>query len=330
MVRNRIEVSIALSANARTQPLIDGTVEADGLRLIPTVVHPSEMFWRQLHFGDFDISEMSLSSLLIAVAKGDRTWMALPIYTMRRFFQTMILVRREAGIDKPTDLIGRRVGVPEYQQTSAIWSRGILEDFYDVSPRDVEWFMERGADRSHGAATGFTPPEGVRLQQIPPEKDIGTMLASGELDATLLYINDRNLVDRSRLDVTEYAEPLFRDAGAETTRYYGETGLYPINHAVVVRRSLAEQHPWIILNLFKAFEAARARAQATATAWLQPFVETGQLAMPAIGLQNDPMPYGFTRARREIEVLADYVHRQGLTDRCLALEEIFAESTLEL
>jgi 4,5-dihydroxyphthalate decarboxylase len=330
MVKDRLDVSIALSANARTQPLIDGTIQAEGLRFIPTVVHPSEMFWRQLHFGDFDISEMSLSSLLIAVAKGNRTWVAIPVYTMRRFFQTMILVRRGSGIEQPSDLIGRRVGVPEYQQTSAIWSRGILEDYHGVSPRDVEWFMERGPDRSHGSATGFVAPPGIRLSQIPPDKDIGGMLASSELDATLLYINDRNLVDRSRLDISEFAEPLFRDAVAESQRYYGETGLYPINHAVVVRRSLAEQHPWIVLNLFKAFEAARVQAQLTASAWLQPFVETGRLAMPAMTIADDPMPYGFGKSRRELEILTGYVHRQGLTERRLALDDIFAPSTLEL
>lgn len=331
MSGNTIDVSVALSDNARTRPLIEGTVTAQGLRLIPTVVHPSEMFWRQLHFGDFDISEMSLSSLLIAAARGDRSWAALPIYTMRRFFHTSILVRRGAGIAAPADLRGRRVGVPEYQQTSAIWTRGILEDAFGVSARDIEWFMERGPDRSHGAATGFTPPEGVRLNRIPPEKDIGSMLASGELDATLLYLNDRNLVDRARLDISEIAEPLFKDALAEGRRYHAETGLYPINHAVVVRRSLLERHPWIALNLFKAFEAARERLQADAASWIQGFADTAALEdADALALDRDPMPYGFAKARRELEAVARYVHRQGLTDRVVALEEVFAESSVHL
>lgn len=328
MTGPRLDISIALGDNARTRPLIDGRVQADGVRLIPTVVHPSEMFWRQLHFGDFDVSEMSLSSLFIAAARGDRTWVALPVYTMRRFFHTLIMVRRGAGIERPGDLVGRRVGVPEYQQTSAIWARGALEDFYDVRARDLEWFMERGPDRSHGSATGFTPPEGVRLHQIPPEKDIGTMLADGELDATLLYLNTQNLVDRARRGIDDVAEPLFRDRAAEERRYHSETGLFPINHALVIRRSLFERHPWLALNLFKAFDRARELVHATAAEWIDPFVATGLMPSPSVGPADDPMPYGFARARREIETVAAYVHRQGLADRQVAIEEVFAESCL--
>jgi 4,5-dihydroxyphthalate decarboxylase len=329
--KQRVEASIALSQNARTAQILDGSLTVEGLRLIPTVVHPSEMFWRQLHFGDFDISEMSMSLLLIAAARGDRSWVALPIYTMRRFFHTSILVRKGAGIDAPQDLRGRRVGVPEYQQTSAIWARGVLQDSFGVEAKDIEWHMERGPDRSHGSATGFTPPEGVVLNQIPPEKDIGTMLANGELVATLLYLNDRNLVDRARLDISEFTEPLFRDPLAEGRRFHAETGLYPINHTVVVRRTLLERHPWIALNLFKAFEKAREDLQAAAASWIQGFVETGAVEQPSLlSLGADPMSYGFAQARRELEAVARYVHQQGLTAREVRLDEIFAESTLHL
>jgi 4,5-dihydroxyphthalate decarboxylase len=325
-----LDISIALSSNARTQPLIDGSIAPEGIRLLPTRVHPSEMFWRQLHYADFDVSEMSLSSLLIATARGDRSWVALPVYTMRRFFQTAILVRRGSGIETPRDLIGRRVGVPEYQQTSAIWSRGILEDFHGVSPRDVEWFMERGPDRSHGSATGFAPPAGVRLTQIPPDKDIGTMLAERELDATLLYLPDPNLVDRARVDVRDFTRPLFTDPLQESRAYHARTGLFPVNHAVVVRRELVERYPWIVLNLYNAFEAARASVQRIAAEWLDPFVAVGRIDEVDAGLTNDPMPYGIASTRRELETLAGYVHRQGLTDRPVEFEAMFAPSTLAL
>src|SRR5262249_38720181 len=151
---------------------------------------------------------------------------------------------------------GKRVGVPEYQQTAAIWSRGILEHEFGVHAREMEWFMERNPDKSHGGSTGFTPPPGVRLQYIPPTTDIGEMLIKGELDATLLYFGRRNLVDRSSVDYTSdpRIQPLF-DPAVEGPRYFGKTGLFPINHTVVARRSLLEKHPWLALNLFSAFVA---------------------------------------------------------------------------
>src|SRR5215813_2495531 len=191
----RLELSIALSENPNTRALLDGAVQAEGIELLPTAVHPSEMFWRQLRFAEFDVSEMSMSSLLIATSRGPTPWMALPVFTTREFFHTRILVRADAGITAPADLRGKRVGVPEYQQTAAIWGRGVLENEFGVPPRDMEFFMERVADRSHGGATGFKPPAGVTVHQIPASTNIGEMLVGGELDATLLYLARGNLID---------------------------------------------------------------------------------------------------------------------------------------
>src|SRR5881396_1224519 len=178
-----IPISIAMASNPRTWPIFDGRVKPDGITLIPSAVHPSELFWRQLRFADFDVSEMSFSSLIMARSKGDDRWVGLPIFTTRKFFHAEILVRRDSGIDRPGDLKGKRVGVPEYQQTAALWSRGVLKHEFGVDPTDLEWWMERTPERSHGGATGFRPPEGVRFHQIPAEESIGTMLMDGKLDA---------------------------------------------------------------------------------------------------------------------------------------------------
>ncbi|HEX3484278.1 MAG TPA: PhnD/SsuA/transferrin family substrate-binding protein, partial [Micropepsaceae bacterium] len=134
--RSVLELSAAMSDNPRTRPVIEGRVPFEGLRLVPTTVHPSEMFWRQLRYGDFDVSEMSLSTLTILTSKGNRDWVGLPIYTMRKFFHNEIVVRKDAGINTPADLKGKRVGVPEYQQTAAIWTRGVLEHEFGVHARD--------------------------------------------------------------------------------------------------------------------------------------------------------------------------------------------------
>jgi 4,5-dihydroxyphthalate decarboxylase len=333
MPRHRWGLSIALSDNPNTRPLIDGAVTPEGISLTPTVVHPSEMFWRQLKFAEFDVSEMSMSSLLIATAQGPTPWVALPVFTTREFFHTRVLVRADAGIAAPADLRGKRVGVPEYQQTAAIWSRGVLENEFGVHPREMTFFMERTPERSHGGSTGFTPPAGVTVNPIPASTNIGEMLVSGELDATLLYLTDRNLVDRSRIDLAQEkrVRPLFADRAAEGWRYYAKTGIYPINHAVVIRRTLLEQHPWIALNLYAAFAAARAQVLRAGAVALASHLETGVLGEDARRvIATDPMAYGIAATRKVLETIADYVHAQGLAARRVELSELFAAGTLDL
>ena len=175
----KLQLSLALASNPRSWPILDGTVKPDGIELVPTVVHPSELFWRQLRFADFDVSEMSFSSLMMARAGGDERWVGLPIFTTRKFFHAQILVRREAEIKTPADLRGRRVGVPEYQQTAALWARGILQHEFGVSPTQMEFWMERVPTHSHAGGVGFKPPPGVTIKQIPAEKNIGGMMLAG-------------------------------------------------------------------------------------------------------------------------------------------------------
>jgi 4,5-dihydroxyphthalate decarboxylase len=328
-----IELSFAVGPNERTRPLISGYVRAEGIDLVTTVVDPSEIFWRQLRFGDFDVSEMSLSSFLIATARGDDRWVAIPVYTTRRFFHTWILVRQGAGINEPADLRGKRVGVPEYQQTAAVWSRGILQQEFGVLPGEIEWFMERGPDKSHGRATGFAPPRGVRINQIQSNKNIGDMLLSDELDATLLYVRKDNLVDRSKadLDRSDRIRPLFTDVNAEKARYFLKTGIFPINHVVVMKRALYDRHPWIAINLYKAFLAAKRQAEADARVLFEAYLETGAVnATDRTLLASDLAPYGLREARPVVETLIRYGREQELLARDVALEELFAPSTLDL
>ena len=328
-----LQLSLIMGANDRSRPVLDGIVQPDGIDLTCTVAHPSEIFWRQLHFKEFDVSEMSLSSLLMAMAHGNRDWVGLPIFTSRRFFHTGAWVRAESGIEKPEDLKGKRVGVPEYQQTAALWSRGVLKHEFGVEPEDLEWYMERTEERSHGGATGFTPPKGIRFNRIPADQSIGTLLVDGKLDATLLYLTDNNLVDRSR--VTLEGNPrfhlLFPNPAAEGKRYFEKTGIFPINHGMVVRRSLYEQHPWVALNIFNAFREAKERSAKRMRELVATHVELGLLGPDAArALAIDPYPYGVKSNQKVLETVAAYSYEQGLTPRLMKMEEIFAPSTLDL
>jgi 4,5-dihydroxyphthalate decarboxylase len=270
---------------------------------------------------------------VIATANGPTDWVAIPVFTMRHFFHTSVLVRKGAGIEKPSDLRGKRIGVPEYQQTWAVWSRGIFADEFGVQPKDNIWYMERAPEQSHGGATGFTPPPGVEFHYIPPATNIGEMMVKGELDATVLYIVDRNLIDRSKVDLDSRSDihTLFPDPHAEATRYYAKTGMYPINHTVVVRRSLLEREPWIARNLYDAFVAAKAYGKNQRDAWLESYFATGLLnADQRAALARDPMPNGVVAARRELETIARYDYEQGLAKRLVSLDELFAPDCMTL
>jgi 4,5-dihydroxyphthalate decarboxylase len=328
----KLRLSIGITSNPRTWPVLDGQVTADGIDLVPSVVHPSELFWRQLRFADFDVSEMSFSSLMMARANGDERWVGLPVFTTRKFFHTEILVRRNSGIETPVDLKGRRVGVPEYQQTAALWTRGILQHEFGVAPKDMEFWMERTPSHSHRGAMGFTSPAGVTIHQIPPEKNIGTMMLSGELEATLLYLVNSNLIDRSTADLWHHPDikPLFPDTLAEGVRFYRKTGIYPINHGMVIKREIVEEHPWTVLNLLKAFECANEIANQQRLEHVSYYLAAGLIPREAKeALAKSIVTHGIKANRHVLETAAQYSFEQGLTPRLVKLEEVFAASTME-
>jgi 4,5-dihydroxyphthalate decarboxylase len=328
-----LPLSIAMADNPRTRPIFERKVKPDGIDLICTALHASELFWRQLRFGDFDVSEMSLSSLMIAAASGDDRWVGIPVFTTRRMFQVGILVRKDRGIDKPADLKGKKMGVPEYQQTAALWTRGYLQHEYDVHPRDMEFWMERNEDHSHGAATGFKPPPGVKISYIPNDTNMGEMLLQGKLDGALRYLSGtNNLVDRSTADLYRHPDfkTLFPDPHAEGVRFYRKTGIYPINHGMVIRRELAERHPWVILNIFKAFQQANELAERARKEAVEYHLETGLLPPEARKALAMPLVrHGIEANRKVLETTAQYSFEQGLTPRLVKLEEIFAPSVME-
>ena len=241
-------------------------------------------------------------------------------------------MRKDAGIDKPADLKGKHVGVPEYQQTAALWSRGVLQHEFGVHPKDMEFWMERPPSRSHGGATGFKPPPGVTVNQIPAEKSIGSMMLSGELDARHASIwSIRNLIDRSTVDLHNHPEikPLFPDPLAEGVRFYRKTGLYPINHGMVIKRELAEKHPWALTNILKAFNAANALAEQQRVAHVEYHVETGLIPAEAGKALHIPIvSHGIAANRHVLETIAQYSVEQGLTPRPMQLDEIFAASMM--
>ncbi|HVB06463.1 MAG TPA: hypothetical protein VNF07_09505 [Acidimicrobiales bacterium] len=331
-----LELSFSIGRNPRSNPILTGEVKPEGIDLHPSSIHPSELFWRQLGYQEFQASEMSMSSLLIALAHGIDTWVGVPIFTSRQFFHTGVLVREGSGITKPEELHGKRVGVPEYQQTAALWARGILSDEYGVDPKQIHWVMERPPERSHGGATGFDPATiGIDLSYMPSDTDMGEMIVDGELDACLLYIaGGNNLVDRSSRPLGEPGSGATRlfDRRAEASRYFKKTGLYPVNHCVAVRRDVVEANPWVPVALYEAFVEAKNLAARRTLAGVEGFVELGLISESAEAdlLGTDLFPYGIKANGHLLETITRFSYEQGLSGRLLTIEDIFHPSTLEL
>ncbi|MGH6672941.1 MAG: PhnD/SsuA/transferrin family substrate-binding protein [Xanthobacteraceae bacterium] len=329
-----LQLSLAITSNPRTRPIIDGRVKADGIDFVMTVLGPAEMFWRQLSFAEFDVSEMSMSELMMIRQRGDDRFVGIPVFTTRRFYHTAMLVRKNAGIDGPADLKGKRIGVPEYVQTAALWTRGILESEFGVTPRDMTFFMERLPERSHAGAIGFKAPTGVTINQIPPDKSIASMLLAGELDAYMAYFRKLgvDMIDRSYIDLENHPDirPLFADPAAEAVRYYKKTGVYPINHGMVIKRTAYERNPWTAINILKAFGEANDMAEAERREHVAYHLETGLVpAQYRKSLGSRLINFGLKANRATLELAAKYSNEQGLTQRVMTMEELFAANALE-
>jgi 4,5-dihydroxyphthalate decarboxylase len=334
----RLHLTFASSRNPRVAAVLDGLCDPQGIDLTSCELQAPDIFWRQLHFAEFDVSEMSLSSLLMLLDRGDETWVALPVFPDRRFFHTFAMVRTGARIRDIADLKGRRVGVPDYQQTAALWTRAALSRFYGVEASDMHWFMERTPKLSHAGGVGFQGPEGVAMEYIPEAESIGSRLADGQLDAAIVYeqallFNDEpTTVDRSPATLPEsVATWMFPDRVGESTRRFAETGYLPANHCIVVRRALIERHPWIALNLFESFTQSKDKYHESLAAGLTLHAALGHADFVADGrVTLDLYPYGVDQNKAMLEDLVSESHRQGLTSAPVPIEMVFAAPTLPL
>jgi 4,5-dihydroxyphthalate decarboxylase len=316
-----LRLTFACGPYDRTQALRDGSIKPEGIDLTYITQQPAEIFWRMLQFREFDASEMSLSNYTSLVSGGDAPFVAIPVFPSRVFRHGYFFINTTKTIRAPADLRGKRGGVPEYSMTAAVYMRGLLQHEYGVKPSDVEWVQGR-ADR-----LGRALPKDVRLTQAPPGTELGDLLERGEID--FLMTANNPLSFRRSAPTVRRLFPNYRELEQD---YYRRTKIYPIMHTVVIRRDIYERHPWVALNLYEALVAAKERcyrllletgSPKASFAWLQPLIEEEQAI-----IGPDWYPYGIAQNRPTIEALLQYTHEHGLTDRRLALEELFAPSTL--
>jgi len=324
----RLRLTLATWDYDRVRPLIDGTIKPEGIEITPIVSRPSETFYRMLRHQEFDVSELSFSNYTMLRAGGDDKFVAIPVFPSRLFRHSCIYVHRNAAINEPKDLIGKKVGVPEYSMTAAVFARGMLLHEYGVTPDAIEWFSGTQDGLARPSRIDFVLPERVVLHRMPIDQDMGPMLDRGELDAIISPNAPRSL----------HGEPspvrrLFPDYRAAEKEYFIKTGIFPIMHTIVFRRDVYEANPWAATSMYQAFVKAKRWAYAQ-------LIETDalKLTLPWVVAEteetrrvmgDDFWPYGIEPNRVSLQALPQYLYEQHLAARVPEVEELFAPNTLD-
>jgi 4,5-dihydroxyphthalate decarboxylase len=324
---NLLPITVATWDYDRVRALMDGRVRVEGCDVRHISLAPEECFHRAWG-GEFDAAELGLCSYLISVARGNSPFVAIPVFTSRIFRHSGIYIRDDRGIDKPADLKGKRIGVPQYEMAAAVWIRGFLHEDFGVAPKDILWQqggLEISGRRSHVA---LDPPPGLSLEAIPEGATLSQLLAQGEIDA---------IITARAPSCFEAGYPhirrLFPDYRAVEQDYFRRTGIFPIMHVVGIRRALVETYPWLPASLLKACTEAKRLAEGElrevnalkiGLPWVTAEMQATERLMGA-----DFWPYGVEANRKTLATCARYVFEQGITARPVAVEEMFAPSTLK-
>ncbi|API60261.1 hypothetical protein BSL82_13980 [Tardibacter chloracetimidivorans] len=316
----RLSLSYAGHLSDRVRDLYHGTVVPEGIDLHFLPMSPVQAFNRVLR-GEFACGEMSFSTYILRVAQGNAPFVAIPVFPSRTFRHGAIYVNTAAGIAAPTDLKGRRVGVPEYSMTAAVWARGVLMHEYGVQPDDIHW-VTGGL-----TAAGRRPLTDVRIDGVTIEHEeqraLNDMLADGAIDALIApQTPPALLAGDARIGY------LFPDVPSVERAYFAKTRIFPIMHTVVIRRDVWERDPWIAISLQQAFERSKANCLAELA-----IDEPLPISLPWIGqyvrsirdtFGDDFWPYGIEPNRPTIEALCGFLHEQGLAPRRVEVNELFA------
>ncbi len=311
----KIPLTLACGDYEIIRALKEGQVEPDGIDLtVLTEMDSTTRHWRFIRNRDFDMAETSASSYVVAKDRGEPVT-ALPVFLHRRFRHGFVFINTQKGIKSPKDLIGRKVGIKSFLVTAGHWMRGILEHEYGVPHKSLQYFAELDED------IDFTPPADLDITRLPHDKSVEKMLAEGELDA---------VIHSSIIKPLAAGDPrvgrLFPDFKTEEIAFYKKTGIFPIMHVMGIKQDIVEKHPWVPINMFHAFQKAKAIAMARMAnprivplAWYrEAWEEQEEILGP------DPWEYGLgERNRHNVETLAGYSHEQGLTKRRLSADGLF-------
>jgi 4,5-dihydroxyphthalate decarboxylase len=307
----------------RTRPLMDGRVKPDGIELDIKVLRPRETFRRMLDRNEFQVSELSLASYAALKGRGACPFKAVPAALSRMFRHSCIYVRTGAGIERPADLRGKRVGTSQWSATALVFMRGMLQDDYGVKTQEMHWFMGGLNSFVEPPLIALDLPSSIKLDFLSAGQTLERMFEAGELDALLSIYMPKLFVDGSASIARLF--PSYRQVEQD---YYRRTRIFPIMHTVVLREDVDRAHPWAARSIYNALLAARdlalgglydSDALRVALPWLIDHVEETRRV-----LGHDFWSYGVEPNRPTYEALGRYVCEQELSPRVVTADELFA------
>jgi 4,5-dihydroxyphthalate decarboxylase len=324
---SKLPLTIAVSRYDHVNDLLTGIVPVEGVDLNALDLPLHDIFFRFIHFSDFDIAELSFAKYVSMISQSDDRFVALPVFPSRVPRHSAIYVRRDGPVRAPADLAGRRVGVPEWAQTAGVYARGLLMHEFGLDLASVEWFQAGEDQAGRREKVPLKLPSGITVRAVP-DKSLGDMLVAGELDAILAAQPPRHYI-AGHGNVAR----MFEDYLDVEYRYVERTGIIPIMHTVAVRREILDRHPWIAANLLAAFEKAKERSVERALYGGMTYFpilwssEYAQRSRKLFGAQY--WPYGVEANRQTLEAFLRYAHEQGVCHRLLKVDELFPPQVLQ-
>src|SRR5579864_8624858 len=327
---SKLRLSIACWDYDRTRALLEDRIPIDGIELNYLNLPVEETFFRMLRHAEFEVAELSLSSYTLSLFRENPPFIAIPIFPSRFFRHSCIYVNADCGIREPKDLIGKRIGNPEYQMTAPVWIRGILSDEYGVPVTSATYLSGGEEEPGRPEKLALSLPPQFRLESIPPTKTLSQMIESGEIDALYTARAPSTFMRGSGK-----VQRLFPDFAGVERAYYLKTRIFPIMHTVVIRREVYEQNRWVAQSLMDAFEQAKALAMKAynaadvffnAPSMIPWFVSLRDKNRALMG--DDFWPYGIAENRSVLETCLRYHREQGILKRSYCIEDLFAPETL--
>ncbi len=323
---SKLRLTLGISDYDHVRDLTSGLVTPEGIDLIPLNLVVEEIHFRFTAFREWDVSEMSLGKYISLVSRGDPPMMAIPVFPNRAFRHSSIYVRRDAELTDPTQLAGRRVGVPEWAQTAGIYARGFLVHQYGVPLSAIEWWQAGVNQPGRAEKVELRLPRDIRLHRVT-DRTLTEMLIAGDLDA-VMTAHPPEPPDAGGPAIVR----LFGNAAAVEEAYWRATGIFPIMHVVAIKREVYAQYPWVAMNLYKAFDEARRRSVRRAFDVMASRFPVPWMADYAARWRElfggEYFAYGLESNRVTLGAFCDYADEQGVSHRKVTPEELFAPEVL--